>query len=84
MASAHEVMAAIAPWTEPLLAYLLRKELPENQTDARRVIRQSKAYKVHEGECRGTQQKTKKFGTASTPRITMEMHTRFDLIVTDS
>ena len=43
-------MAVIAPWTEPLLAYLLRKELPDNQTDSRRIIRQSKAYKVHEGE----------------------------------
>jgi hypothetical protein len=49
-ASAHEVMAVIAPWTEPLLAYLLRKELPQDQTDARRIVRQSKAYKVHERE----------------------------------
>ena len=43
-------MAVIAPWTEPLLAYLLHKELPEDQTDARQIVRQSKAYKVHEGE----------------------------------
>jgi hypothetical protein len=49
-ASAHQVMAVIAPWTEPLLTYLLRKELPDNQTDSRRIVRQSKAYKVHEGE----------------------------------
>jgi hypothetical protein len=48
--SAHEVMAIIAPWTNPLLAYFLRKELPDNQTDARRIIMQSKTYKVHEGE----------------------------------
>jgi hypothetical protein len=43
-------MAVIAPWTEPLLAYLLHKELPEDQTNTRRIIRQSKAYKIHDGE----------------------------------
>jgi hypothetical protein len=43
-------MAVIASWTEPLLAYLLRQELPEDQTEARRIIRRSKAYKVHEGD----------------------------------
>ena len=48
--SAHEVMAVIAPWTEPFLAYLLRQELPADQTEARRILRRSKAYKVHEGE----------------------------------
>jgi hypothetical protein len=47
---AHEVMAVIAPWTEPFLAYLLRQELPDDQTETRRIIRRSKAYKVHEGE----------------------------------
>ena len=26
--SAHEIMAVIAPWTEPFLAYLTRNELP--------------------------------------------------------
>ena len=26
--SAHEIMAIIAPWTEPFLAYLIRQELP--------------------------------------------------------
>ena len=26
--SAHEIMAIIAPWTEPFLAYLTRQELP--------------------------------------------------------
>jgi hypothetical protein len=47
---AHEVMAVIAPWTEPILTYLLRQELPDDQTEARHIIRRSKAYKVHEGE----------------------------------
>ena len=48
--SAHEIMAVIAPWTEPFLAYLNRQELPEDQNEARCIVRRSKAYKVHEGE----------------------------------
>lgn len=47
---AHEIMAVIALWTEPFLAYLTRQELPEDQNEARCVVRRSKAYKVHEGE----------------------------------
>ena len=48
--SAHVIMAIIAPWTEPFLAYLTRQELPEDQNEARCIVRRSKAYKVHEGE----------------------------------
>ena len=48
--SAHEIMAVIAPWTEPFLAYLIRQELPEDQNEARCIVWRSKAYKVHEGE----------------------------------
>ncbi|SPT20293.1 unnamed protein product [Triticum aestivum] len=48
--SAHVIMAVIAPWTEPFLAYLTRKELPEDQNEARCIVRRSKAYKIHEGE----------------------------------
>ena len=47
---AHEIMAVIAPWTEPFLAYLNRQELPEDQNEARCIVRRSKAYKVQEGE----------------------------------
>ena len=43
-------MVVIAPWTEPFLAYLNRQELPEDQNEARCIVRCSKAYKVHEGE----------------------------------
>ena len=46
----HEIMAGIAPWTEPFLAYLNRQELPEDQNEAHCIVRCSKAYKVHEGE----------------------------------
>ena len=56
--SAHVIMAVIAPWTEPFLAYLTRQELPEDQNEARCIVRRSKDYKVHEGElykkCWGT------------------------------
>ena len=48
--SAHEIMAVIAPWPEPFLAYLIWQELPEDQNEARCIVRRSKAYKVHEGE----------------------------------
>ena len=43
-------MVVIAPWTGPFLAYLNRQELPEDQNEARCIVRRSKAYKVHEGE----------------------------------
>ena len=43
-------MAIIAPWTEPFLAYLTRQELPEDQNEARCIVRRSKAYSVHVGE----------------------------------
>ena len=48
--SAHVIMAVIAPWTKPFLAYLNRQELPKDQNEARYIVRRSKAYKVHEGE----------------------------------
>ena len=41
--SAREIMAVIAPWTEPFLAYLTRNELSGDQTEARRIVRRSKA-----------------------------------------
>ena len=36
--SAREIMAVIAPWTEPFLAYLNRQELPEDQNEARCIV----------------------------------------------
>ena len=48
--SAHEIMAVIAPWTKPILAYLNRQEFPDDQNEAHRIVRRSKAYKVHECE----------------------------------
>src|SRR5215216_6154021 len=43
--SAHVIMAVIAPWTKPFLAYLDRQKLPDDQNEARHIIRRSKAYK---------------------------------------
>ena len=37
--STHVIMAVIAPWTEPFLAYLTRQELPEDQNEARCIVR---------------------------------------------
>ena len=48
--SAHAIMAVIARWTEPFLAYLNRQELPGDQNEARCIVWRSKAYKVQEGE----------------------------------
>ena len=36
--STHVIMAVIAPWTEPFLAYLTRQELPEDQNEARCIV----------------------------------------------
>ena len=43
-------MVVIASWTKPFLAYLNRQEVPEDQNEARCIVRCSKSYKVHEGE----------------------------------
>ena len=37
--SAHEIMAVIAQWKEPFLAYLTRQKLPEDQNEARCIVR---------------------------------------------
>ena len=37
-------------WTKPYIAYILRKGLPDNPTDARMIARRSKAFQVINGE----------------------------------
>ena len=37
-------------WTQPYLAYMLRKELPEDSTEARTIVRRAKAYTIVNGE----------------------------------
>lgn len=47
---AAQVFLVEALWTRPFLAYLLRQELPEDQDEARCIVRRLKAYAVVEGE----------------------------------
>ena len=47
---AQQVLLVEPIWTRPFLAYLLHQELPEDQDEARRIVRRSKAYTVVEGE----------------------------------
>lgn len=44
-----KVMVVIPAWTKPILAYLLRGELPEDKTKAWRIMRHSKAYTPIDG-----------------------------------
>ena len=43
---AVEVLLVEPAWMQPYLAYMLRKELPEDSTEARTIIRRSKAYTI--------------------------------------
>jgi hypothetical protein len=46
----HEIMMVQIPWMQVYTAYILRKEIPEDLVEARRVIRRSKAFTVVKGE----------------------------------
>ncbi|KAK1608488.1 hypothetical protein QYE76_032161 [Lolium multiflorum] len=46
----HEVMMVQVPWMQVYVAYITRKEIPEDPVEARRVIRRSKAFTVVKGE----------------------------------
>ncbi|KAM0924514.1 hypothetical protein ACQ4PT_004846 [Festuca glaucescens] len=46
----HEVMVVQVPWMQVYVAYISRKEIPEDPVEARRVIRRSKAFTVVKGE----------------------------------
>ncbi|XP_010236553.1 uncharacterized protein LOC104584112 [Brachypodium distachyon] len=52
-AGAAEVLAIEPTWMKPLLTYMLRQELPEDTTEARRVMRRSKAFTVINGVASG-------------------------------
>ncbi|XP_020190225.1 uncharacterized protein [Aegilops tauschii subsp. strangulata] len=41
-----EVLVITPDWTVPYMAYLLRKELPEDEDEARQIVRRSKAFTV--------------------------------------
>ena len=38
-----EILVVIPDWTVPYIAYILRKELPEDEEEARQIVRRSKA-----------------------------------------
>ena len=45
-----EVLLVEPAWTQPYLAYMLRKELPKDSIEARTIVRRSKAYTIINGE----------------------------------
>ena len=44
-----EVLVITPDWTVPYIAYILRKELAENEEEARLIVRRSKAFTVMKG-----------------------------------
>src|SRR5664279_4104722 len=46
----EQVMLLEPTWTQPFLSYMLRKELPKDKTEARQIVRCSKAYTIINGE----------------------------------
>ena len=47
---AIEVFLVEPIWTKPFLAYMLRRELPEDTVEARRITRRAKAFTIINGE----------------------------------
>ena len=45
-----EVMLVEPTWTKPFLDFMVRKELPEDTVEARRITRRSKAFTILNGE----------------------------------
>ena len=45
-----EVLVITPDWTIPYIAYILRKELPEDEEEARQIVRRSKAFTVIKGQ----------------------------------
>ena len=45
-----EALVITPDWTMPYIAYILRKELPEDEEEARQIIRRSKAFTVIKGQ----------------------------------
>ncbi|KAK1663294.1 hypothetical protein QYE76_051453 [Lolium multiflorum] len=44
------VMMVQVPWMQAYISYILRKEIPDDPVEARRVVRRSKAFTVVKGE----------------------------------
>ena len=44
-----EVLVVTPDWTVPYIAYILRKELTEDEDEARQIVRRSKAFTMIKG-----------------------------------
>ena len=44
-----DILVITPDWTVPYTAYILRKELPEDEEEARQIVRRSKAFTVIRG-----------------------------------
>ena len=45
-----EVLIITPEWTIPYIEYILRKELPEDEEEARQIVRRSNAFTVITGQ----------------------------------
>jgi hypothetical protein len=45
-----EILVITPDWTMPYIAYILRQELPEDEVEARQIVRRSKAFTVMDGQ----------------------------------
>ena len=45
-----EVLVITSDWTVPYIMYLLRQELPEDEDEARQIVRRSKAFTMISGQ----------------------------------
>ena len=45
-----EILAVIPDWTVLIIAYILRQELPEDEVQARQIVRRSKSFTVIDGQ----------------------------------
>ena len=45
-----EVLVITPDWIVSYIAYILRKELPEDEDEAHQIVRQSKAFTVMKGQ----------------------------------
>ena len=45
-----EILAVIPDWTVPIIAYIPRQELPEDEVQDRQIVRRSKSFTVIDGQ----------------------------------
>jgi hypothetical protein len=46
----EEIMMVEVTWMQPYLAYMIKKTVPEDAVEARRIVRRSKAFVVVQGK----------------------------------